>query len=210
MDKIFLALPFDSKASPPSRDFKVPTSIGEIPVSPCYFDTASQSTENKISSAREELVRLFLETNYTRLLFLDSDSIVDADDLLPLVTSPHLVAYALYAYRHLWERRSKLKAYPQETCLLRQGGLGCAMIRREVFSTLNSPYFSFRGKPQIWKREDYTFFLKLWKHKIDPYVYPKIEVGHQCRESDDIYYFNNDLSSVIRTGGKQYANIQTG
>ena len=204
-----MAVPIDSIESKESKDFLYPIKIGEHDVILLSYDTAGEKVRNKIEYARAKLVEAFLETKYEKILFLDSDIIVDPEDLLPLVESEHLVAFALYPYRAYWTGKEKIPQYPKEISILLQGGLGTCCIHREAFRKMEQPYFGRRGRITCWKREDWNFFRNCQRAKITTWVYPDIRVGHQDRETGEIYYFNKDKTKIIRIEGREYADSQT-
>lgn len=206
MKEIIVAVPYDYVESPLSQDFVFPVRIGEYDVKLLQVDTDGVNCKNKIEWAREILAKEFLKTKYDKILFLDSDIIVHADDLLPLVTSKHEVASAMYPYRAAWYQKDDIQKIPKEEGVFLQGGLGCCCIHRKVFEEIEPPWFGRRGRKTAWKREDWNFYRNCYRIKIFPFVYPDISVGHQDRETGDIYYHSMDKTRIIKVERGENAN----
>lgn len=206
MKEIIVAVPYDSIESPISQDFVFPIKIGKHDVILLQVDTNGVNCKNKIEWAREKLVQTFLETKYEKILFLDSDAIVEADDLLPLVESKHEVASGMYPYRAAWTGKNENPKIPSVEGIFLQGGLGCCCIHRKVFTTIEPPWFGRSGRDTAWKREDWNFYRNCYRMKIFPFVYPDIPVGHQDRETGDIYYYSTDKTRIIKIEGGKNAN----
>ena len=196
--EILVAIPYDGLDSPDSKDFKPPKVIGQYVETIISYNTEGITNKNKIEFARERLVESLMESDYEKILFIDNDIIVEPLALLPLIESEHLVAFALYPYRPLWDRVEEIEKYPKEIHIQPQGGLGCCCIHRKVFTTIEPPYFGRRGRVTDRGREDWNFFRNLIRYKIDAYVYPDIRVGHQDRETGEIYYFSEDKKRIIK------------
>jgi hypothetical protein len=207
--KTLVAIPYDGLNSQNSKDFKPPKIIGQHVETIISYNTEGITKKNKIEFARERLVESLMESDYEKILFVDNDIIVEPDDLLPLIESEHLVAFAIYPYRAQWESEEQIPNYPKEISILQQGGLGTCCIHRDVFTKIEPPYFGRRGRITDWKREDWNFFRNCQRAKINTYVYPDIQIGHQDRETDIIYYFNTDKTKIIRIEGREYADSQT-
>ena len=202
MSDICVATPIDSVESTDSKNFIYPSRIGNYNVIQLSIDTAGLNVSNKIEYARENLIVQFLKTTCDKILFLDSDIIVDPDDLLPLIKSDQYVAFALYPYRPFWSGEKRLPQYPTISSRLPQGGLGCCGIHRDTFALLDRTYFGRHGRITFWKNEDWNFFRNCQRYDIDTIVYPNIQVGHQDRLTDIIYYFNHDKTEIIKWPAK--------
>ena len=196
--KTLVAIPYDSVSANASIDFKPPNVIGKNVSQIASYNTNGIECTNKIEHAREKLVETFLRSDCEKILFIDSDTIVRGIHLLPLVESEHLVAVAIYPYRIYWDGKTPLPTQPTNISPILQAGLGCCCIHRKVFTIMEPPYFGRRGRVTDRGSEDWNFFRNLIRYKIDAYVYPDIRVGHQDRETGEIYYFSEDKKRTIK------------
>ncbi len=204
--KILVAIPYDGLDSPNSKDFAPPKTIGQYVGTIISYNTEGITNKNKIEFVRERFVERLIMSDCEKILFIDNDIIIEPQDLLPLIESERLVAAAIYPYRIHWDGTMPLPKQPEEISPILQAGLGCCCIHRNVFQVLEPPFFGRAGRTTDWKREDWNFFRNLQRKKIEAYVYPDIQVGHQDRETGDIYYFNTDKTKIIKTEGIKNAN----
>lgn len=127
------------------------------------------------------------------VLFLDDDMVFPADALtrlwahgVPLVGTNYprrkeggLTAGAVGC-------QSRLVTGPTSTGLVTSGffGLGCALIRREVFSALSRPWFYFTTRFGRLGGEDFNFCQRALGQGFTPYVDQDLsrEIGHICVE----------------------------
>lgn len=147
-----------------------------------------------IETARDVLVARFLKTSHPTLCFLDSDvrppdTLLDLADLghpitagwYPLLTRRHELMPSLFrrgpdgkTYQPYWEDADGLVEVDAI-------GLGCALIRREVFAKLERPYFSFRhdpADPEQWTGEDVDFCQKAQAAGFRILAAPRMACGH--------------------------------
>jgi hypothetical protein len=136
-----------------------------------------------ITSARNTLVRLFLQSNFTHLLFIDSDISFDASQVLDMVLSDKDVIGAVYPTKEIsWDRvhsavkggisSSQLPLFASNYVLntvsdesivlgsenimeVKHLGTGMLCIKREVFNSLKEFTYSYKTKEGF---NEYEFF----------------------------------------------------
>lgn len=162
--------------------------------------TVSQQFE--IAQAREEIAHSFLNSDCTHLLMMDADIILAPDTLSKMLAVDAPVVVAKYAekgkkeasyhcYHHSQvplRRDPKIEVRPGERRELKDidpmlFGLGCVLVKREVFEKLEEPYFKFtitrEEEDDYWRvSEDFYFALKCHHAGIRPTFCDDIEVLH--------------------------------
>jgi len=160
------------------------------------------SRQFEVSQAREEIARSFLNSDCTHLLMVDSDIVMPPDTLPKMLAVDAPVVVAKYAekgkmeasyhcYHHSqvpFRRDEKVEVRPGERRELKDidpmlFGLGCVLVKREVFEKLEEPYFKFtitdEYEDDYWKvSEDFYFALKCHHAGIRPTFCDDIEVLH--------------------------------
>jgi len=151
-----------------------------------------------VAEARNILVKQFLRTSCTHMLFLDSDIIIQPDTIVKLLQCRKPVVSAAYfekrggmsmqAYYHSevpWRRDPQVEYRDGELVEAELIGMGCVLIERWVFEKTDYPWFRYtlhdENLPDDERiGEDFTFayttcFKKLG---IRPYVATGVKVGH--------------------------------
>ena len=160
------------------------------------------SRQFEISLAREEIAKSFLNSDCTHLLMLDSDVVLQPDTLAKMLAVDAPVVVAKYAekgkmqasyhcYHHSqvpFRRDPPVEVRPGERRQLKDVdpmlfGLGCVLVKREVFEKLEEPYFKFtiskeEGDDYWLVSEDFFFALKCHHAGFRPVLCDDIEVLH--------------------------------
>ena len=160
------------------------------------------SRQFEVSVAREEIAKSFLNSDCTHLLMLDSDIVMKPDTLPRMIAVDAPLVVAKYAekgkteasyhcYHHSqvpFRRDPPVEVRPGEHRQLKDidpmlFGLGCVLIKREVFEKLEEPYFKFtisdEQEDDYWRvSEDFYFALKCHHAGIRPKFCDDIEVLH--------------------------------
>ncbi len=146
-----------------------------------------------IEMARDVLASRFLATAHPNLLFLDADirppdGFLDlVDRKLPVVAGwcPVMTRdFELYpnlfrrkeggGYQPCWEESEGLIEVDAV-------GMGCTLIRREVFERLKRPWFAFEPDPkdgERWTGEDMSFCRKVQEAGFRIHAAPAMKCGH--------------------------------
>ena len=166
-----------------------------------------------VAEARNELVRRFLQTSCTHLLFLDADIIIQKDTITRLLQLQLPVVSAAYrekkgglnlqAYHHSevpWRRDPQVEYREGEVVEAELVGLGCLLVERWVFERTEYPWFRFTlhddSLPDDERiGEDFTFAYTTCYKKlgIRPKVATGIKVGHLGRA---IVFDKNDVRLI--------------
>ena len=160
------------------------------------------SRQFEVSQAREEIARSFLNSDCTHLLMMDADIVLMPDTLSKMLEVDAPVVVAKYAekgkmeasyhcYHHSqvpFRRDPPVEVRPGERRELKDidpmlFGLGCVLVKREVFEKLEEPYFKFTITQEevddYWRvSEDFYFALKCHHAGFRPTFCGDIEVLH--------------------------------
>jgi len=160
------------------------------------------SRQFEVCQAREEIAHSFLKSDCTHLLMMDADIVLKPDTLSKMLAVDAPVVVAKYAekgkmeasyhcYHHSqvpFRRDPPVEVRPGERRELKDidpmlFGLGCVLVKREVFEKLEEPYFKFTiardEEDDYWRvSEDFYFALKCHHVGIRPTFCDDIEVTH--------------------------------
>jgi hypothetical protein len=140
-----------------------------------YFDSSTI-----LLNQREKLVEEAIKLQSDYVLWLDSDMMFPSNVILRLLAHNKDIVACNYmkrslpmkpvAYLDLNDWDSWVPLEPQEELVKVQGvGMGCMLMKTEVFKKLEKPYFEFRYKEdtQDWFGEDFILQDKLIKLGYD-------------------------------------------
>jgi len=173
--------------------------------------------------ARNQVVREFLQTNATHLLFLDSDQLFPPHIVERLLSHKKLVVGCVYVHRqkpyiphcYLWSKTEfgtdgeplceHIPITPEDRRERRliecdAIGTGGLMIARDVFTDIiEPPWFQYGGTEES---EDITFCRKLSKKGIKVYCDAGCESGHltEIVVGLDNYWANKEREESGRKG----------
>jgi GT2 family glycosyltransferase len=170
-------------------------------------------TQNSlVYEARETLVEQFLKTECEAIMFIDSDMVFDHRSIeyleshnLPMVTAKafkRVPPYQPCFYTTVTEKDGlPYLESPVEYgigLLEIQGcGMACVLIRREVFTKIQQPYFF----PQKHMGEDLSFCLKVKEAGVKMYCDTSLQFGHISNEPIFEHHFQN-LYKKAKAEGK--------
>lgn len=175
-----------------------------------------------ITMARNMLADLFLKSDATDLLFLDSDINFNADDVLRLLalTTDHAIVAGVP--RRRGDDKAYLAKFEQEQGnyivnelgILKANHVATAfmMVQRKVFETMREAhpewkhyngkldrdiyaFFDFAVSPEGYKGEDFLFCERARTLGFEIWVDPSIKLGHM-----GIMEFKADLQQTIIDG----------
>jgi len=149
-------------------------------VKPVKFQL-SINTEFEIGTARNSIVREFLNSGFSHLLFLDSDIVLERDTILRLMSHAKPLVSALYftkggamepaAWFHSkvpWKRDAPVikQVEPRKFVHTKTNepvkglveaellGMGCVLVERSVFERSEQPWFYYSMADENMKDED--------------------------------------------------------
>jgi hypothetical protein len=149
-------------------------------------------------SAENQLVRNFLDIpDATHLFLTEMDMILPDDTIVKLLELDKPIASGLYFLRNgfgqpcLYKKVFTIKDNPvphtpisifpisRPFCIDEYGGgcpgLGCVLIRREVFEAIEPPWFDLK---EGFYGSDMYFYTKVRDQRIQVWVEPRVRCGH--------------------------------
>lgn len=144
-----------------------------------FFDSSTI-----LINQREHLIDQAIEVNAEWVLWLDSDMMFPSSTLLRLLAHNEDIVACNYMKRSFpfktvaytdttdWETWIPLKNM-DELVVAEATGMGCTLMKTEIFKKLQKPYFEYTYQPKTkdWGGEDFTLFKKFnnlgYELKID-------------------------------------------
>ena len=143
-----------------------------------FFDSSTI-----LLNQREKLIEKAKEVNSDYVLWLDSDMMFPSTTALRLLEHKKDIVACNYmkrakplktvAYTDLTNWDSWVPMSPQDKLVKVQGvGMGCMLMKTEVFECLTKPYFEFTYKEdsQDWYGEDFNLLTKLRNEGYSIYI----------------------------------------
>lgn len=148
-----------------------------------------------VDNARNQIVKFFLESDCTHLLFVDADTIPPLDALKRLLAHDKPIISALTPIIELneetndyWRKWNAVDETDQHmkpntgTRMCKGAGASCILIKREVFEQLEAPYYRFQYKDDSGKSvlvgEDIYFIINALSKGIKTYADTSILCQH--------------------------------
>jgi len=157
-----------------------------------------------VATAREQLAEEFLASGYTHFLHLDCDIVLRQDTIARMLELDADVVVARYhdksplrlpqAFRHsqvpfrrdgpIDFKTNEIFEFPRPDGDVLLSGLGCVLVKREVFEKLKRPFYLFSSEYENLDdydrvSEDFFFLLKVQNEAKAKVIYaPSISVGH--------------------------------
>lgn len=153
---------------------------------------------HSVAKARTLAAQRALDTDSDLLLFVDSDNVLPKDALRNLFSHGVDVCFGYYqglksaegvtCLYHLGDRYERrftkdelraLRSDGEHLVEVRGGGMGCCLIRTDVFRRVPEPWFEY-----VWNRtgqklsEDYWFCSRCRESGITLYADTRVECGH--------------------------------
>ena len=148
-----------------------------------------------VDNARNDIVKHFLESDCTHLLFVDADTIPPLNAIKRLLAHDKPIISALTPIVEMtpegdpWRKWNCVDENDQHmkpntgVRMCKGAGSSCIMIKREVFDVLEKPYYEFRYKDDSGKEkmisEDILFVIKCLSKGIKTYADTSIICQHQ-------------------------------
>lgn len=166
-----------------------------------FFDSSTI-----LLNQREKLIEEAKKINSDYVLWLDSDMSFPSTSALRLLEhGKDIVAcnymkrtkpYKTTAYKDVTDWESWVPLKPFDDLVKVQGvGMGCMLMKTEIFSKLEKPYFEFTYKEDSkdWYGEDFNLLSKLSKMGYDTFIDTilSLEIGHL-----GLYNFGSNMDSL--------------
>jgi hypothetical protein len=144
-----------------------------------------------VSAMRNRSIQSALNEGAEYIMFMDHDNIPDPMTVarlwsqnLPIVGQlyferdyPHLPL--IYTMSESGMELSPVFYYPKAPLVRCDGlGMGCCLIKTDVFRAIPSPWFEYTYKGHVYGSEDVCFFVKLKEAGIPLYIDTEHTVGH--------------------------------
>ena len=191
-----------------------------------YLIYSIGGTSNQVlCRARNKIVEDFLSSDATHLFCIDSDVVIPNHTLDMLVEADKDIITGIYFQKtepHLPLIMAKGKLpkgpvhhfileWPQDVIFpIDSGGLGCCLLKKEVFEKVKSPWFEWEeGKAG----EDIGFFLKTKKAGIDIFCHPHVLCGHVTSRVigyEDFKSQNLTATAKVEISAGVFAEVQNG
>ena len=188
MKKIFIAIPTTGNIRIELLSFLL-----NITHNPNYLIKIDVTTSGDICNNRNYLTDRFLQTDSEWLIFIDSD-IVPPMNLLDIIdNSKDIISAINFTWKDnelipLIMKKEKMGYKLDQDIINRKEnslrvdavGLGCFIIKREVFKKINLPYFEFiyDKKGILINGEDFNFCEKAKKAGFDIWIDKRFITNH--------------------------------
>lgn len=151
-----------------------------------------------VYTAREEMVKAFLQGEYDALLFVDSDMVVPVDLLTKLIEADKDIVSALAfkrtpgyepcIFKECSEQDAKFYLnYPKGLIEIEGVGMACILIKRRVFEAIPKPWFF----PHKILGEDLSFCARARNAGFKIYCDTELICGHVSIEMiGEAHYVN--------------------
>lgn len=143
-----------------------------------FFDSSTI-----LLNQREKLIENAKDIKCDYVLWLDSDMMFPSTTALRLLAHNKDIVACNYmkrskplktvAYTDLTNWDSWLPLEPKDDLIKVEGvGMGCMLMKTEIFSSLQKPYFEFtyKGDTQDWYGEDFMLLTKLRLNEFNVYI----------------------------------------
>ena len=143
-----------------------------------FFDSSTI-----LLNQREKLIENAKDIKCDYVLWLDSDMMFPSTTALRLLAHNKDIVACNYmkrskplktvAYTDLTNWDSWLPLEPKDDLIKVEGvGMGCMLMKTEIFNSLQKPYFEFtyKGDTQDWYGEDFMLLTKLRLNEINVYI----------------------------------------
>ena len=146
--------------------------------------------------ARNEIAKIAQAEYYDYVLMVDSDTLIPPDTLKLMLEDPVDVCLGVCPRKNTKDGKSAIiklnsESYhnsyyynelPEGKVRVKGGGFACALVKTEVFTTLDYPYFQYVTN-QDWSTlsEDYYFCQNCGAFGIEVWMDPRVRCGHLAR-----------------------------
>lgn len=155
MNKILIAIPTFENILPDT--FK---SIYNLKIPEDYICEFDFIRGYDCARARNEIVKKALKDNYDYILMVDSDMIIPDNALVSMLRKPQDICLGVYPRKNTSTEQTEcfklnqknyidvyeyneLDQYMNGYVEIKGGGLGCALIKTDIFNNMKFPYFKY-------------------------------------------------------------------
>lgn len=146
--------------------------------------------------ARNEIGKMVQRGGYDYVLMVDSDTVIPPDALSLMLEPPADVCLGLCPRKNTKEGKTAIikigaPAYhdsfyynelPEGRTLVKGGGFACALVKANVFTRMDYPYFQYvTNADGSTLSEDYYFCQNARFMGIDIWMDPRVRCGHLAR-----------------------------
>ena len=146
--------------------------------------------------ARNAIARLAQEDGYDYVLMVDSDTIIPPETLEYMLDPPADVVLGVCPRKNTRNGKTAMTRFvplqyredyyysdlPSERTLIKGGGFACALVKSNVFTRMDYPWFQYTLTADgTMLSEDYYFCQNARMFGIDVYMEPRVKCGHLAR-----------------------------
>lgn len=146
--------------------------------------------------ARNAIARLAQEDGYDYVLMVDSDTIIPPETLEYMLDPPADVVLGVCPRKNTRNGKTAMTRFvplqyredyyysdlPSERTLIKGGGFACALVKSNVFTRMDYPWFQYTLTADgTTLSEDYYFCQNARMFGIDVYMEPRVKCGHLAR-----------------------------
>lgn len=146
--------------------------------------------------ARNEIGKMAQEGGYDYVLMVDSDTVIPPDTLELMLEEPVEVCLGVCPRKNTKEGKTAIVKLDAETyrdnyyyndlpntrTLVKGGGFACALVRSNVFTWMDYPWFQYTTNLNgATLSEDYYFCQNARLFGVDIYMDPRVRCGHLAR-----------------------------
>ncbi len=174
------------------------------------------------AQARNMVIRQALEEGWTHIFFIDDDVLIPPDGLMRLLKHDKDIVTGLYLLRRwphqpiIFDDDNRDDQKVQWHCLsdgenglieIQNAGLGCALIKTDVFRRLEDPWITLGNPdPEGWC-DDVWFFKKCMKAGFKMYCDLELKAGHCAQLIVWPRFENGKWTTILDTQGAKALNI---
>ena len=148
------------------------------------------------AAARNEIARLTQREGYDYVLMVDSDTVIPPDTLEVMLDPPADVVLGVCPRKNTKDGKTAIiragtRGYhdsyyygdlPETRTKVKGGGFACALVRANVFTRLDPPWFQYvTNADSSTLSEDYYFCQNCASYGVDVWVEPRVRCGHLAR-----------------------------
>ena len=146
--------------------------------------------------ARNEIARLSQAGGYDYVLMIDSDTIAPPDTLELMLEPPVDICLGVCPRKNTKDGKTAIvklgapeyhdnyyyRDLPEERTLVKGGGFACALVKTNVFTQMDMPWFQYvTNNDGTTLSEDYYFCMNARAFGFDIWMDPRVKCGHLAR-----------------------------